>query len=343
VQAGRGRAAGVAGGEPAEQRTRGDGGAGPDGDRERLVRRAQAAGVVDRDHAAAGQHAGVDHDAGARGEHRVARRAGQIDPAVARPVRVCRRVEQPRHRRPPRQRPPPRPSSARRRRAPRPRPGHERPGPRPRRPRPRRPRSVRRSGRRAGGRRGCGRGRGSGDRWRGRGRGAAGGRGRDRGCGRGGGGWRGGGGGCGGGRADGQGEGREQAAPPGPAAAEAEDGTQSHAATVRRRGPDREGQCRICGQPERLWTAIWREEAAAPYTRCAARHGGSTSRVLLPPLREVATTLGLPAAGARTAATPDTRAAATRSPRQPRKGPRARKAGLRQARRRRRDGWPSSP
>jgi hypothetical protein len=134
VQAGRRRAAGVAGGEPAEHGTAGHGGAGPDRDRERLVGGAQAAGMVDRDDTAAGQHTGVDHQAGAGREHCVAGRAGQVNPPMPRPVRISRRVERARHRRPSRQRPsPPHPdlptATGQRRRARRARLGQEdRPG-----------------------------------------------------------------------------------------------------------------------------------------------------------------------------------------------------------------------
>jgi hypothetical protein len=245
VQAGRGRAAGVARGEPAEHGAAGDGGAGPDRDRERLVGGAQAARVVNRHDAPARQHAGVDHHPHAGRQHGLARRTGQVHPAVPRPVRIRRRIEPPHHRGPPRQRPPPSPDGG----------GHE-------------PRARRCE------RGGAGRRRGQDDRQRQHGK---------------------------------------QPVPPGRA--------QSHGATVRCWGGGGEGECPVCGWSVGVWIEIWRSWAREPYTRCATRHGGSTSRVLLPPVREVAATLGLPAAGARTTATPDTRAAATRSSRQPRTGP----------------------
>jgi hypothetical protein len=124
MQAGRGRAARVAGRERAEHGAAGDGVAGSDRDRDRLVGGTQAAGMVDRHDAPAGQHAGVDHHSRAGGEHRLARHTGKVHPAVARPVRVGRRIEPPCHDRPPRQRPSPAPdvTSSRPRRA-----GHGRP------------------------------------------------------------------------------------------------------------------------------------------------------------------------------------------------------------------------
>ena len=122
MQAGRGRAAGMSGGEPAEHGAAGHGGAGAHRDRERFVGGAQAAGMVDRHHAPAGHHAGIHDHPGAGRQHRIPGPGGQIDPAMPRPVRIRRRVERPRHRRAPRQRPPPLPTPGGRHRASR-RPG----------------------------------------------------------------------------------------------------------------------------------------------------------------------------------------------------------------------------
>jgi hypothetical protein len=355
--------------------------------------------VVHRHNAATGQHTGVDDDAGAGGQYWVARRAGQVDPAVSRPVRVRRRVERPRHPRPPRQRPSPRGGAG-----PDCHPGHGvagfRSGIEGE------PAAHGDPGRGHLGRGAAGFGGGVGGGPGGRGRGAVryrqgvGGvprRGgvegerrppengvRD---------WQGGRGG-GRGRGDGEGQGQDgvEAAPPGRAGAEAgkhapleaevgeraraaalvrkqaragarageqgqlaaEAGEQAqvaadvgervHVATVGDRGRRGEGECRICGRRRRLWTGVWRQMVGAPYTRCAARHGGSTSRVLLPHLgrwrppsvsrqREH----GRPRHRTPGRRPPGRRDNRGRDP----KG--TRKAGLRQARRRRHDGWPSSP
>jgi len=315
--------------------------------------------MVDRHHAPAGQHAGIHDHPGAGRQHRVPGRAGQIDPAMPRPVGVRRRVERPRHRRPPRQRPPPLPT-----------PGG-------------RHRTSRRAGRRTrrwSGSAGCGWfgcrggwGSGRGGRCQGQAeeeavppRAAA------------------------GEQAVPPRARRERRAPPSakgevpvpprtaapvppwasgegpvlpraaagegpvvprasregpvlPRAAVGEGAAQSHGATVgwgswswgggmsglwmKRGGVDRDSRC-------------WPPE---PYTRCAARHGGSTSRVLLPPVGR-----WRPPRSPGSGSTGDrdtghqggghpvvaTTEAASRG---------ASKAGLEQARRRRRDGWPSSP
>ncbi len=91
--------------QAAEDRTAGHGGASRDGDRQRLVGGAQTVGVLDRDHAPAGEHAGVDDNSGAGGEHRVAGRPAEVDAAVTRTVGRGRRVEAAQDRRSAGQRP----------------------------------------------------------------------------------------------------------------------------------------------------------------------------------------------------------------------------------------------
>jgi hypothetical protein len=93
VQAGGGRAAGVAGVEAPERIAGGDRVTRLDGRRDRLVGGAQPAAVGDADDAAAGHPAGVDDRAGAGGPHRCAGPGGEVDAAVTGRPGLRRRVE----------------------------------------------------------------------------------------------------------------------------------------------------------------------------------------------------------------------------------------------------------
>lgn len=273
MQAGRPRAAGVPGREPAEGGATGHGGAAPGGHHQRLVGGPQAAGVLYRHHAPAGQHPGEDDHAGPGRHDRVAGGSTEVDPAVTRPVRRGGRVERPQHHRPPQHRPPPPPAPDRSAGAtPR---GH--PGAAPGCP-------------------GVGVGRHA---LRGVGKhGRRGDHGRD--------GWR---RRCHPRRGHRQTEQdhappeqRPTAGPPPtprpedePRTGRAPDGDpgqarpqQSHAGKTRDRPPGPAPPAADLWTRPTLWTAVWHPGPQAPYTRRATRRGGSTSRVLLPPAREVA-------------------------------------------------------
>jgi hypothetical protein len=71
--------------------------AGPHRRAHRLVRGAQPVVVLDRDHPAAADRPGEDHDAGPRREHRLPDRSGQIGAAVPAAVRVGGRPERDQH------------------------------------------------------------------------------------------------------------------------------------------------------------------------------------------------------------------------------------------------------
>jgi hypothetical protein len=95
----------MAGQQHAEHGSGGNRGPGPHHRLERLVGRAQAVVVIDRNHTSTADRPGEDHDAGARREHRLTDRSKQVGAAVSRSVRVLRRPERRGHGRRRRQRP----------------------------------------------------------------------------------------------------------------------------------------------------------------------------------------------------------------------------------------------
>jgi hypothetical protein len=97
VQAGRDRAAGVAGVDAPDRIAGRDPVTGRDDRADRFVRGAQPAGVRDADHAATGHRAGVDDDPGAGGPHRRPGRGGEVDAAVTGQPGLGRRIERPDH------------------------------------------------------------------------------------------------------------------------------------------------------------------------------------------------------------------------------------------------------
>lgn len=93
MQAGGGRAAGMAAVQVADPVAGGHEIAGADGRGDRFVGGAEAAGVRDAHDVPAGDRAGVEDRAGAGGADRCAGRGGQVCAAVAGEPRLRRRVE----------------------------------------------------------------------------------------------------------------------------------------------------------------------------------------------------------------------------------------------------------